>query len=200
MHMDDEVKAKLIKNIDSAPDDPNSDLVKEELRKAAIVMHIIDKTVFSHSSEVVKGAHVIVPDGGELYDELVKQNLVQNRISSHHRGNKGGSDASIQGGEIFREFLVGKTKDGKTWFQVEGHSTGGLANFIGHMVDYLCYKFTGQNIGQYGSSKHLDSNPINAVKVELDNIKSALTSHIEPGQENASPLPASLKKSQEKIR
>lgn len=67
----------------------------------------------------------------------------------------------MQAGEIFREFLVGKTKDGKTWFQLEAHAIGGeLSNFVKHMIDYVTYVLTGKNVGQYGLSEHVDSKPI----------------------------------------
>lgn len=77
--------------------------------------------------DFLKGAHIMVEDNGTMYDALKDLGLVKERISSHHRDNKAESDASVQAGEIFRGFLVGKTKDGKTRFQLEAHSMGGLA-------------------------------------------------------------------------
>jgi hypothetical protein len=147
------------------PDEP-TDKKKEELVKAAVVLDIISTVVFENASEVAKGAHVMIEDGGKLYDALKDAGIVKERHSSHHNNNKaaGNRDVSIQGGKIFREFLVGKTNDGKTWFQVEAHSVGGLSNFIAHMIDWVYYKCTGKNVGQYGLSEHIDSNPINVKK------------------------------------
>ncbi|MDR0329149.1 MAG: hypothetical protein LBH99_00485 [Rickettsia sp.] len=151
-------KEKLIHNIIKTPEksiDP-----KGSLEKAGVIIDIMEKVVLQHTSDFLKGAHVMVEDNGDMYDTLKDLGLVKERISSHHRGNKAESDASVQAGEIFREFLVGKTKDGKTWFQLEAHSIGGLSNFVKHMIDYVTYVLTGKNVGQYGLSEHVDSKPI----------------------------------------
>lgn len=163
------VKAKLIANIEAVPDEP-TDKQKKDLVSAAVVLDIISTVVFENASKVAKGAHVMIEDGGKLYDALKDTGIVKERHSSHHNNNKapGSRDVSIQGGKIFREFLVGKTNDGKTWFQVEAHSVGGLSNFIAHMIDWVYYKCTGKNVGQYGLSEHIDSNPIN---VDMKGVK-----------------------------
>jgi hypothetical protein len=64
---------------------------------------------------------------------------------------------------------------GKTWFQLEAHSTGGLKNLIGHLVDYIYYKCTGKNVGQYGLSQHVDSKPID---IDINNIKTNMARHL----------------------
>ncbi|WP_341755903.1 hypothetical protein [Candidatus Tisiphia endosymbiont of Ptychoptera albimana] len=151
-------KEKLIHNIIKTPEksiDP-----KGSLEKAGVIIDIMEKVVLQHAGDFLKGAHVMVEDNGDMYDTLKDLGLVKERISSHHRGNKAEPDASVQAGEIFREFLVGKTKDGKTWFQLEAHSIGGLSNFIKHMIDYVTYVLTDKNVGQYGLSEHVDSKPI----------------------------------------
>ncbi|WP_341749027.1 hypothetical protein [Candidatus Tisiphia endosymbiont of Sialis lutaria] len=153
-----DTKKALIQNILNTP--KSSVNPKDSLQKAAVIIDIMAKVVLSHSSDFLQGAHIIVEDNGSMYDKLKDLGLVKERFSSHHRGNKAESDASIQAGEIFREFLVGKTKDGKTWFQLEAHSIGGIKNFVKHMVDYITYVLTGKNVGQYGLSEHVDSNPI----------------------------------------
>lgn len=153
-----DTKKALIQNILNTP--KSSVNPKDTLQKAAVIIDIMAKVVLSHSSDFLQGAHIIVEDNGSMYDKLKDLGLVKERFSSHHRGNKAESDASIQAGEIFREFLVGKTKDGKTWFQLEAHSIGGIKNFVKHMVDYITYVLTGKNVGQYGLSEHVDSNPI----------------------------------------
>ncbi|WP_341757633.1 hypothetical protein [Candidatus Tisiphia endosymbiont of Ditula angustiorana] len=151
-------KKALVQNILKTP--KNSTDPKGSLEKAGVIIDIMEKVVFQHTSDFLKGAHIMVEDNGSMYDTLKDLGLVKERISSHHRGNKAESDASVQAGEIFREFLVGKTKDGKTWFQLEAHSIGGLSNFVKHMIDYVTYVLTGKNVGQYGLSEHVDSKPI----------------------------------------
>ncbi|MDR0774950.1 MAG: hypothetical protein LBE72_06645 [Rickettsia sp.] len=151
-------KEKLVDNIIKTPE--NSIDPKGSLEKAAVIIDIMEKVVLKHAGDFLKGAHIMVEDNGDMYDTLRDMGLVKERISSHHRGNKAESDASVQAGEIFREFLVGKTKDGKTWFQLEAHSIGGLSNFVKHMIDYVTYVLTGKNVGQYGLSEHVDSKPI----------------------------------------
>ncbi|MFP3018491.1 MAG: hypothetical protein ACEY3E_06400 [Candidatus Tisiphia sp.] len=151
-------KEKLIDNIIKTPEDSIDP--KGSLEKAGVIIDIMEKVVLQHAGDFLKGAHIMVEDNGDMYDTLKDLGLVRERISSHHRGNKAESDASVQAGEIFREFLVGKTKDGKTWFQLEAHCIGGLSNFIKHMIDYVTYVLTGKNVGQYGLSEHVDSKPI----------------------------------------
>jgi hypothetical protein len=151
-------KEKLVDNIIKTPE--NSIDPKGSLEKAAVIIDIMEKVVLKHAGDFLKGAHIMVEDNGDMYDTLKDMGLVKERISSHHRSNKAESDASVQAGEIFREFLVGKTKDGKTWFQLEAHSIGGLSNFVKHMIDYVTYVLTGKNVGQYGLSEHVDSKPI----------------------------------------
>lgn len=161
---DEKIRDKLIANIHSVKKEPK----KEDLEKAAMILDIVNDVVFKHASEAARGAHVMVEDGGKLYNALREKGLVKERISSHHNIEGKESDVSMQAGEIFREFLVGKTKDKntgkeKTWFQVESHSLGGLRNFIGHAIDCIKYIITGKNVGQYGVSKHVDKNPIEVV-------------------------------------
>lgn len=160
-------RVAVLQNI-GALDSSNANL--EELKKAAIVTDIVKHIVSDHAVEVMKGAHIIIDDGGDLYDQLVAKGVVSTRVSSHHKDNKADSDVSLQAGEVFREFLVGKTKDGKTWFQVEAHSATtsvslttipkAIKDLILHLVDFIQYKWTGKNVGQYGLSEHTDKNPI----------------------------------------
>ncbi|WP_425362643.1 hypothetical protein [Candidatus Tisiphia endosymbiont of Hybos culiciformis] len=153
-----DTKKALIQNILKTPKKSTNPM--DSLQKAAVIIDIMAKVVLPHSSDFLQGAHIMVEDNGSMYDKLKDLGLIKERFSSHHRGNKAESDASIQAGEIFREFLVGKTKDGKTWFQLEAHSIGGISNFVKHMVDYITYVLTGKNVGQYGLSEHVDSKPI----------------------------------------
>lgn len=157
--IDDKMREDIKKNIDIIPDNPSIEQFGE-LKKASMIIDIVRKVVYAKAEEAFKGGHIMIQDNGSLYDTLKKNGLVKDRISSHHKTNKAESDASMQAGEIFKEFLVGKTKDGKTWFQLEAHSMGGIKNFIGHLIDFIKYKLTGKNVGQYGLSEHVDSKPI----------------------------------------
>jgi hypothetical protein len=162
-------RSMVLQNIDALnPVDANLN----ELKKATIVTDIVQHIVHDHAVEVMKGAHIMIDDGGDLYDQLVSAEVVSTRVSSHHKNNKKASDVSLQAGEIFREFLVGKTEDGKTWFQIEAHSATTsvsvttipkvIKDLILHLVDFIQYKWTGKNVGQYGLSEHTDQNPITA--------------------------------------
>ncbi len=183
-----EIKSELTSNIKKIPDSVSQDELKE-LQKAYYVIKLLDEInqqIASGAEEMLKGAHFIIKDDGALYDMFKEYS--EKRISSHHKGNKEGSDMSFQSDGIFNEVLFGKTKDGKTWVQLEAHSVGTLKGipissfkdmfsiknlketfsvlyeYVGeallHLGDYIKYKSTGENVGQYGTSKHVDSNPI----------------------------------------
>jgi hypothetical protein len=153
LNFEENLKIRLIGNIESTSDD-------EELENAYVILNIIKLIEENYQNEVLKGAHVFISDNGYLYDFLREVDFLENRQSSHHKNNKADSDASMQAGEIFREFLIGKTNTGKTWFQLEAHSLGGFYNFIAHGIDFIAYKCTSSNVGQYGYSKYVDTNPI----------------------------------------
>jgi len=165
------IKEALVQNIFSTKTTINS------LKKAEVILELI-ANLSEHSTEILKGGHVMLEDDGKLYDHLKRKRLITDRISSHHKNNKAESDASMNAGDIFKEFLIGKTKDGKTWFQLEAHSLGGVTNFIGHIIDFLKYIITGNNVGQYGLSEHVDKKPINISKrkVEIVELKTGLKS------------------------
>lgn len=170
----EEIKEKIIHNIEKIKDPAKQ---KKDLENACIILDVVQSTALNHATELVKGAHVVVKDGGALYNVLEQKKLIEPRPSSHYKGDKKKQDASMQAGEIFRELLIGQTKDGKTWFQLESHSLGGIKNLIGHLIDFVKYRISSKNVGQYGLSKHVDSNPIMAneqdgkVKFEYDHEK-----------------------------
>jgi hypothetical protein len=169
--IDDTLKAKISKNVDKLPDGAMTNDQRRELKNAFTIVAVIREIATKGSekaNEAVKGGHVMIDDGGKLYDLLT--DLSKSRISSHHKNDKLSLDQSFQAGEIFRECLFGKTKEGKTWLQLEGHSIGGknpieaLINVLAHLMDFVVYKVTGKNVGQYGISEHLDSKPIEISK------------------------------------
>ena len=163
LNIDQELKDKITYNINNHLSN-ETELTEEEksvFSNALVILDIL-KVLTSNaaekSSEIIKGGHVMIEDDGELYKFL--EDFSESRISSHHKENKEKDDKSFQAGEIFREFLFGQTKEGKTWLQLEAHSTGGIYNLLAHLIDYITYKITGKNVGQYGISDNLDSNPI----------------------------------------
>lgn len=112
--------------------------------------------------EMLKGGHLQIDDNGQFYKQLVHDfsSSITKRTSSH---------ASIVqqyalSYPITKEILFGVTEDEKgnkkTWIQFEKHNTKTLLNLILHLIDYIKYKFTGKNIGPFGSSEHTDSNPL----------------------------------------
>ena len=161
--LEEQIKNKIKGNIIVIPDHP-SPIQRQNLENAAIILNIIKQVALDHFAEVVKGAHITVEDNGKLYEALIGTGLLRKRSSSHYPDNQLASDASMQGGEIFRELLIGKTPSGKTWFQLERHSVGSLKNFLWHIADYIHYKISGKNVGQYGVSEHVDSKPIQISK------------------------------------
>lgn len=112
--------------------------------------------------EMLKGGHVQLDDNGQFYDELVRsfKSSLSERISSHHSVQQQYSLSY----PIVKEVLFGVTedKDGnkRTWIQFEKHNTKTLINLIMHIVDFIRYKWTGKNIGPFGSSEHTDENPL----------------------------------------
>lgn len=110
------IKNKIIQCIRTVPESPEH---MKDLVKAAIILDVINEVAPEHANEIVKGGHVLISDKGKLYDTLLNTGQTRERISSHYNGNTDGTHISIQGGGIFKEFLVGKTRDGKSWFQLE---------------------------------------------------------------------------------
>lgn len=133
----------------------------ELFQKAKLVFEIIRYANLEEASQILEGAHVIIEDGGALYERLSSfTSLRIQRISSHYKNGKSSPDLSVQAGEIFREVLIGKTNEGQSWFQLENHTTQGVKNFIAHGVDLIIYLVVKKNIGQYGWSQHTERNPI----------------------------------------
>jgi len=113
--------------------------------------------------EALKGAHIRFDDDGSLYDYLAREHTkeIRERRSSHSSCEKQYSFS----GFVVKEVLFGvheEAESGKkmTWVQFEKNNTKTWVNFILHMLDYVAYKLTGNNIGPYGSSSHTDSNPL----------------------------------------
>lgn len=108
--------------------------------------------------EILKGAHVRVPDDGDLYEQLRKNPKAIPRRSSHPSV---GQQYAIRG-NFLSEHLFGQVdveQQRYSWFQLENHPMS-FGHAIRHMLDYLKYKATGKQQGPHGSSIHTDKNPI----------------------------------------
>lgn len=112
--------------------------------------------------EILKGGYLKLEDNGSFYNELIyifHPNL-QKRHSSHHSCVQQYSFS----GPVVKEVLFGVSEDKKgtltTWIQFERHNTHTLINLILHLFDYVIHKYTGKNIGPYGSSNYTESNPL----------------------------------------
>lgn len=116
--------------------------------------------------EVLKGAHVRLSDDGSFYEKWKElgenKKGFRERISSHP-SIAGSKQYGIEG-PCVHEFLFGIVEDKgekKTFFQLENTPWApGAKNRLGHIIDAISYKATGQNIGPYGSSPHVDKKPI----------------------------------------
>jgi hypothetical protein len=104
-----------------------------------------------NASEIFRGAHVVIADGGQRYQAWAKLRTARTRISSH-RSDK---PQYAVNGPCCHTILFG-TANGNTWFQLENNPS----DEIYHFYDFVAYVFTGENRGPYGSSDHTDSNPL----------------------------------------
>ena len=157
---------------------PIAALSNEVIAVDAHVMFMIAEKIQHHCdpdalpeilTEVLNGAYVQIKDmDGAFYDSLIvmlADKGLRKRRSSHH------SDAPQYAiaGKAIKEFLFStKVVDGKKylWFQLESRpaehriSLRALLNLILHLIDWVKYKLTGENIGPYGKSVHTEINPI----------------------------------------
>lgn len=101
------------------------------------------------------GAHVVVPDNGilaGLHHPLPPG--VSTRSSSHYAGagQQYGCDIQIPPpGAGTAHLLFGPAGNGNMFFQLEKHGTGGVTNWLGHAMDYLTHKASGNaQVGPMG--------------------------------------------------
>lgn len=112
--------------------------------------------------EMLKGGHLQFQDNGSLYDELIQHfnSNLRKRNSSH----KSCAQQHSLSGPILKEVLFGVSLDTNgnktTWVQFERHNMNTIIEFILHLFDYLMHRWTGKNIGPYGSSHHTEKNPL----------------------------------------
>jgi hypothetical protein len=141
--------------------------------KICSIIYQIESYYPDKGQEILKGAHVIIKDQGQLAKEIKAETSNQTRFSSHHKLAK----IKEFGVDIHptHELLVGET-DSYTFWQLERTKVRywtDLYNNILHLYDYFEYKITGKNIGPLGSSDHTESNPL-VINYEEDSIFSNL--------------------------
>ncbi len=108
-----------------------------------------------------QGSHIIVSDGGYLYNRWSRSRRAHPRFSSHYR------DVPIQQyGINFKDhqLLFGKTsRKGSTWFQMEAHGfdpndiLDDPRLVLHHGQDFLKYRYHRMNVGPFGFSPHTEA-------------------------------------------
>jgi len=109
-----EIKSEILKKFNTLTN-------PRDILKAKIIFYIIqscEKDLPGKGIEIVNGGHCVIEDNGQIYELLMKTRMMKPRTSSHHSDDKPKSDASWQVGDLFPEFLIGRTTN-KTWFQLE---------------------------------------------------------------------------------
>lgn len=110
-------------------------------------------------SEILKGAYVLLPDDGKIYNKWSELVGVRNRKSSHKSVAK---QVSLKGrllGECLFGTLVIKNKT-YTWFQLEKNAVTTPINGAAHLFDFAQHRLTNKNVGPFGTSEHTEKNPL----------------------------------------
>ncbi|GMI12815.1 hypothetical protein TrVE_jg961 [Triparma verrucosa] len=112
--------------------------------------------------EIVKGAHVVVKgDSGAYYEWLKDMDGLQKRSSSHFSVKQ---QYALKMGKTLQTLLFGINHDGDTWFQLEGREVSGWkGNWVDssiHIINFVEYKISGNNVGPLGSSRWTESEPL----------------------------------------
>lgn len=231
---DEEIKAALIANVNymfglygrldffGRPDEEVRAFARDSLVNTRLMLSFMDECITNYTVskdmhgffsknrlpiEIVKGGHVVIKGGAELFDVISGLEVSHNRFSSHYREQKIAEflaknpgqpkeaeayflgsklDSSIQAPGVFNELLFGKVGN-DLWFQMEAHGHESRAvygsrcvQFINtilnlfrysvekllHHIDYLKYVAGGKafNIGPYGHSPYVESDPIYLVQ------------------------------------
>jgi|LakMenEpi03Aug12_release.lakeMendotaPanAssembly.Ray.scaffolds.fasta_scaffold13614_8 hypothetical protein len=126
------------------------------------IIYLFKERGSNHTAEILKGAHVLIGDGGAYYDRWNQLSSARERISSH-KNISGTLQYGISGPWV-HEILFGLVEhegERKTFFQLEKTPWApGLGNRIGHAIDAVDYFISGTNIGPYGKSQHTDKKPL----------------------------------------
>ena len=200
---------ELFDKVNTDIKDSIGDLKAKDVKKLALCLNALSDVVVQMEQageqekydEMLKGGHLIIKDGGKLYEQLKQeskdQGVFRKRISSHHKGRDPSKHDIGIDTETFGELLIGVTKEGDTYMQFEGAAVTDLLSFIKHMLDYFKYIITGRNQGLLGDSMHTEHhNPI-----IVDPQKALLESPILPeGGSVEWPLDLALSATQEKVQ
>ncbi|HEY8209427.1 MAG TPA: hypothetical protein VIG99_18185 [Myxococcaceae bacterium] len=101
-------------------------------------------------TDILHGSHVVVEDGGNLYDRWRTLPGVRERTSSHYGGGPP-QQYEVNFPDI-GVVLFGRTPKGETFFQVEAHSN---EDIVHHTSDFIQHLLSGhQNVGPAGFSPH----------------------------------------------
>jgi hypothetical protein len=148
--LEDKAKQEVVKNSYHASD--------AELEILFSVMNIRAYWVLQRRggdkiAEILKGAHVRIQDSGRRYDDW-------KRLSDDPRPSSHPSDVQAYQvkGPLVHAALFGQIGD-RTWLQLEGNPLD-VRHFFGHAYDFFAYTFTHENQGPYGSSRYIDTRPL----------------------------------------
>jgi hypothetical protein len=114
--------------------------------------------------EILMGANIVVSgDGGWFHDWFSTMGSAYERTSSHYST---GDTIGVPEGHLLRTLLSGLDIYGNTWFQLEGANWSiwrhPLDSFK-HVMTFVEYKVTGDQVGPLGRSVHTDERPIRTV-------------------------------------
>jgi len=115
--------------------------------------------------DVLCGGHVLVDDP-QLYEDWKFDKVSYPRLSSHHHDidKRQYPDYGMRG-QVVREKLHGRTKQG-TWVQMEktpaafGKRKLPTPSDFRHLMDYVVYRVTRSNVGPWGLSRMTERRPM----------------------------------------
>ena len=127
-------------------------------------IEIVERFSEGKGRKILKGAHIVIDSPG-IYQEILSKTHTINRTSSHYKNQKVEEKGVML--KAPADFLIGRNKDNKVWFQTEAHKVSfvdGMLSGTGllflHMIDFLKYKWHGKNIGPCGQTRYTEKNPI----------------------------------------
>jgi hypothetical protein len=188
VHLNERSKALLIEYVNQAGEDFKS------LAALKIVFHlteIVEKTKSSDpitkANEVIKGAHIIIDNGIELFNVIKESTDNVKGRSSHYIGQKK-AEIRLNIKNVNKEILIGLTKDNQLFLQLENTPIRfershllqpnqwmhDIRNIIKHLLDYIAYRITKKNIGWVDKSPHTDKTPITLSDEYLETLKGRL--------------------------
>lgn len=158
-------KERLLETLRFKDNQSTSAVIKQLVKKnpslapPPIVDFLCSPLTTSQLRQLMRGANVRIRGdrGQQLFQVWTQLKGAEQRISSH--AHKPGTSYAVET-PLFGELLFWKDEQGHLRLQFEGHSLNSPRQIYYHLVDYLRYKMSGKQQGPYGSSKHIDSIPI----------------------------------------